>query len=435
MGSLDLIENNLVFLDEQDHKKLSASEVLPGDLLIVKASVGEKVCRFPSRFARGNITQHIIGVRPNGYADMDYVAAVLFSPVGRRQLARRSLGSIIQYLGVVDARSVLIPSLEPSAQRYIGDEVRQGEGLRARARTLRDVVQSSFVAAGFLAAPEPVRKVGRVRWQALVDRLDALHYRVDLLKNLEAIRRHRTVALGSKKDFGELADGDHGNPVYGSGPIYVRATELNGGLLDGATDVRLDETYAARLPASVWATAEDVMFSIVATLGAVGIVEGGTRAVMSRGVAKVRPLSLPKHYVKAFMRTPTFGLELLRRSVGTIQRGVYLENLQGLEIPLLPTQDIASIARAEAASDAYVAAARCVAGAARLLVEALIEGRLAEADLLAAQRALEAGDRSVDRALLSGLRRDTGVDAPVLFPDLDAFYAFLDDQGPAGGGH
>jgi len=324
----------------------------------------------------------------------------------------------------------LVPALSLDAQRYIGDKVRQAERLRERARGLRHSVRASFLAAGFVAVPEPVQKVGRVRWQAVGDRLDAIHYRADLLGNLEKIQHHRTLSLGSRKDFGELGDGDHGNPIYGTGPIYVRATELSGGLLDGATDVRLDEAYAARLPASVWATEEDVMFSIVATLGAVGIVEDGTRAVMSRGVAKVRPLSLPKHYVKAFMRTPTFGLELLRRSVGTIQRGVYLESLQGLEIPLLPPRDIELIAKAEADSDACIAAARRVAAAAKLLVGHLIDARMAEADLVAAQKALEAGDRNADREILKGLRQSDAPDAKPLIADVDALYALLD--GPEG---
>ena len=129
----------------------------------------------------------------------------------------------------------LVPALSLDAQRYIGDKVRQAERLRERARGLRHSVRASFLAAGFVAVPEPVQKVGRVRWQAVGDRLDAIHYRADLLGNLEKIQHHRTLSLGSRKDFGELGDGDHGNPIYGTGPIYVRATELSGGLLDGAS--------------------------------------------------------------------------------------------------------------------------------------------------------------------------------------------------------
>lgn len=64
--------------------------------------------------------------------------------------------------------------------------------------------------------------------------------------------------------------------------------------------------------------------------------------------------------------------------------------------------------------------------AARLIVEQLIEGTLSESDLITAQKALEAGDRSADRAILQSLRRGDAPDAPPLFPDLDALYALLD---------
>ena len=65
--------------------------------------------------------------------------------------------------------------------------------------------------------------------------------------------------------------------------------------------------------------------------------------------------------------------------------------------------------------------------AATQLVEHLIEGHLTEADLIAAQQALESGNRDPDRAILASLKTSTAEDAPALFPDLDALYALLDE--------
>jgi type I restriction enzyme, S subunit len=65
--------------------------------------------------------------------------------------------------------------------------------------------------------------------------------------------------------------------------------------------------------------------------------------------------------------------------------------------------------------------------AAKLLVEALIEGKLSEADLKAAQEGLERGDTTLDREILARLTRK-GIDnpnEPPLFPDLDALYTAL----------
>jgi type I restriction enzyme S subunit len=245
--------------------------------------------------------------------------------------------------------------------------------------------------------------------------------------NLADIRRYKTVCLGWASDFTGLADGDHGNPTYGTGPLYVRATELTGGILDTNSNVRLDQGYSASLPSSVWASSEDVLFSIVATLGAVGVLEDGSRAVLSRGVAKVRPLTMPQAYLKAYMRTHAFGSELLRRSVGTIQRGVYLESLQTLDIPVIEPPVVNAIASNEAAADRCIAFSRVLTHSAKLLVERLIEGLIPEIDLVAAQKALEGDDRSADEAILQALRQSDAPGAKPLIPDLPRLYALLDE--------
>ena len=71
--------------------------------------------------------------------------------------------------------------------------------------------------------------------------------------------------------------------------------------------------------------------------------------------------------------------------------------------------------------------------ASKLLVEHLIDGRLTEADLVAAQKGLEAGNRDADRAILQTLRQGEGADAAPLIPDIDTLYALLDE--PDEGSH
>ena len=51
-----------------------------------------------------------------------------------------------------------------------------------------------------------------------------------------------------------------------------------------------------------------------------------------------------------------------------------------------------------------------------------------EAELVATQRALEAGDRSADREILKRLRQSDAPDAKALIADVEALYALLDDS-------
>ncbi len=67
--------------------------------------------------------------------------------------------------------------------------------------------------------------------------------------------------------------------------------------------------------------------------------------------------------------------------------------------------------------------------AAKLLVEALIEGNLQETELKAAQKALQQGDNSLDREILSRLtRKGYNVSGePPIFPDLNDLYKVLQE--------
>ncbi|MCS8081666.1 hypothetical protein N0457_33235, partial [Pseudomonas aeruginosa] len=62
----------------------------------------------------------------------------------------------------------------------------------------------------------------------------------------------------------------------------------------------------------------------------------------------------------------------------------------------------------------------------KYLVESLIEGQLTEAELLTAEKALQAGNDRLDRVILSRLNTD-GIDGqgPVLFGDLGELYQLL----------
>jgi type I restriction enzyme, S subunit len=177
VGNMQVLYDGMAHLDPKVHERLSSSEVHPGDLLIVKASVGEKICRIPDSMPKANITQHIIAIRPNGNVDADYLVAFLFCRFGRSQLVRRSLGSIIQYLGVTDARTVLYPAIGRLAQTYVGDIVRQSLRLRDYAQQLLHRVD--LLHDLYIPRQDTLpfgRRTQRVIPTRLSDRLDAEHF-------------------------------------------------------------------------------------------------------------------------------------------------------------------------------------------------------------------------------------------------------------------
>jgi type I restriction enzyme S subunit len=80
----------------------------------------------------------------------------------------------------------------------------------------------------------------------------------------------------------------------------------------------------------------------------------------------------------------------------------------------------------QTAQACYFASATLTATA-TTLVEHLIDGRITEADLVAAQKALDGSDRNADREILKALQRSDAPDAKPLIADVDALYTLLDE--------
>ena len=132
-------------------------------------------------------------------------------------------------------------------------------------------------------------------------------------------------------------------------------------------------------------------------------------------------------FYHAFFRSDAATQQLVRWNSGTTYPTIEPDVATYV---LAPQYDIAVVERLGrrwlAKFDAIYGAQRLI-DVSKLLVEHLIDGRLHEADLVAAQKALEAGDPSVDLQLLKGLRHSDAPDAKPLIPDVDALYALLDE--------
>ena len=426
VGSMEVLLDGMAHLAPEVHEELSDSEVIPGDLLIVKASVGEKICRVPSWMPRANITQHIIGIRPNGHVDMDYVAAFLFCQYGRRQLVRRSLGSIIQYLGITDSKNVLFPRIKSTAQKYIGEKVRQAEQLRQHAsRVRRNLQQVANHGTGDETTDQEKNICHRANHALLAHRLDPKYYEPHILSMERRIREAGSVTIGELKP--SVTNGFEWRRFVDVGTPFVTVSEVSSG--------RLDLSNAPLIPAELGVpdkASVNERCLLVVRSGSVGCAVKAHRedshAALSSDIIRVEfPGESTTAAVAAFLGTSSGIALLLRAAYGTVMPKLAQEELLLVPIPTrvleLGTEICEMVNSAEAST-------RCVQRliiAAKLLVEALIEGKVTEAEFVAAQETLERGDDSADRALLRRLTRH-GLDIPgqpPLFPDLDALYTLL----------
>lgn len=142
----------------------------------------------------------------------------------------------------------------------------------------------------------------------------------------------------------KITDGDHGNPQYetsGNGIPYIRVIDVKHNQIDWDGVLKISNDYAGKISKSCFAKNQDVLVSIVGTLGESFLVkENFLPLTVSRGFAiltikdEVNP-----EYVLAFTKTQAFLNQLEKYKVGSVQKGVYLSNIKKIKIPI-PTLEI-----------------------------------------------------------------------------------------------
>lgn len=425
VGQFEALSENFAYLAPSVHEQLKVSEVVPGDLLLVKASVGEKICKVPEWLPKANITQHIIGIRPNQSKDTDYISAFLFCYYGVGQLQRYSLGSIIQYLGITDAKDVNLYSPDPLVQKYIGDKVRQAEQLRAWAKLLRTSVDAHLNSLN-LPINEPPALLNRVSAQTMEDRLDPRPYRTHYLCLVREIEK---LPHDSISTLVELASGcpvSSNDFLENSGIPLVRIRNIGFddfiGLDTGVSqDVYQDATkYQAK----------DKMIVV----GMDGIfrsqffISDELPMLVNQRVAMLSPQNIRGELLTHWLNRPEGQMQLNQWAVKTTVEHTSLSDIGRVLIPRLDKGLENKLADYLLNARLAYRYAKFLTQVAKTLVEALIEGQLTEQQLIQAQQALEDGDNSFDQAILSKLSAEGYAieGATPLFSDVDELYSLLE---------
>jgi type I restriction enzyme S subunit len=411
VGSMQVLYDGMAYLDPTVHEELVASEVRPGDLLVVKASVWEKICRIPDSMPKANITQHIIAIRPNGNADADYIAAFLFGRYGRSQLVRRSLGSIIQYLGVNDARTVLYPPIDRRAQTYIGNKVRQAEQLRDYGRQAlkkaSDLLEPCLHWHGNLTDAHRFR---RMKPSEIADRLDGNFNsptRFHMMEHLAA-KRVRLDELAILADVSAMIGwkGLTTEHYTETGPWLLRGVEIVNGVIDFDALVSVAQDKYDEQP-QIHLEKGDVALSKDGTIGKAAVIPDlPQQMAVGSTVARLRlrePKGINPYYLEHVLNHPVVQIQIASFATGMAQPHITQEWIEQLQIPRAACE--ATVAALVHKHHVALAAARDLTLASRFLVEALIDGHQTESDFVEAHQGLENGDPSADRSVLRRLTR------------------------------
>jgi type I restriction enzyme, S subunit len=334
---------------------------------------------------------------------------------------------------VTDAvRGLRIYPLAPTAQQtYIGDKVRQAERLRTRARGLeKELLEKGSILIPLTAPTESSKKGWRINKGDVTDfRLNPEYFRIHHIEQERLSQRPSFAGLDQvveRFSYGTSTKAEY--VPSGSGIKFIRGCDLDWNHIRQEDILDLSNRYKGDVGNNLLGP-RDVLITRSGTVGISSAVPDAL-VVAAYGSFMIR-LTVNEGWNPVFVAwvlNSWLGQRQIRRlESGAVQLNVNIEELKTIRIwsPSFEIQqEIVGQVNLRGELEAYSVS---LITAAKFLVEALIEGLVSEADLITVQKALEAGDRTPDREILSRLTRK-GMDTPgepPLFPDLESLYNTL----------
>lgn len=412
----------------------------PGTFVFARVGVYPHVGVIPAGVGDCTISSKIIAAVCRPSSDPHYLFAFFRGKHGRPLLFAAQKSTAQPTIGTYEILQTVVPVPCAAAQRYIGDKVRQAERMTEAGRQIQRRI-STFLAS-FHPASVPNGRTSRVSAAQLMDTLNANPYMARFVHAQEIVDRHPSGTIDQLSS--SVADGPFGSNLtvsdYRVGPDathpVVRVKNCENGFFDREDLVWIDAGKQSELIRSE-VLAGDLLVTKAGRIGSAAVYpddlpEGNITSHLIR--ARIKP-PIDAYYVSEFLETPVGRAVTLRHSFKSTRPELTKAEIEACQIPLLPEGEMAEIARLARSKNRFSENSVLLIAAARLFVEALIEGRCSEAELADAQRSLQEGNRDLDRNLLTRLSKG-GLDVQSgakLFPDVGALYKALDDLRDSAG--
>ena len=370
----------------------------------------------------------------NGPNDPRFIATYFNCKYGYKQSLRLVSGGIQGHVMPNPFKNLLVPIPSFLAQKYVGEKVRQAERLRERARVLERESLDFFHLPDWTGERAGAQRSYRNKPSDLrTARLDATHYDPAHLHLAEILKRRGAVPLSrAASPVKEQWDRRSEEFFY----LEIGGIELGSGSVTPTRMHTEDAPSRAQKLVKPW----DVLVSTVRpnrkNVTLVSELSPNLPIVASTGFAVLRfPTKEAAVFYQSWLRSDAATQQLMQWNAGGAYPAIDDSVPISILVPVFHDEIVIQHGRQWLLKIVGSKIAVELTIAARLLVEALIEGRVAEAELNEAQEGLERGHGAADRKLLMRLTKN-GIDMPgepPLFSDLDALYHALELVTDTGG--
>jgi len=169
-------------------------------------------------------------------------------------------------------------------------------------------------------------------------RFDAEYFKPEYLEYEYKINELNYFQLGDRFITSLITDGDHGNPEYvEEGVDYIKVEQLSDIDLDLSEVHKVSTKCVQQQSSSNFVDKFDILLSMKGTLGKTTIVLNDYYAILNRDIAKIqiKQENINPFYVLMYLRSK-YGYSFIEKfSSGAVQKGLYLNKIMKIKIPLL----------------------------------------------------------------------------------------------------
>lgn len=424
--------SDVIYVDLKCKDMVAKSICETGDLIVCRKGKVGAASAVSADMNGAAISENVTRFRLQESYDGDFLAAFLNSNHGRMRFLREATGVIQKWINNEKLRQISVIRIDSSAEKYIGDKVRQAEQLRAWAKRLALSIEDLLTSSDdYLSACRThEKKTTRPQLSDLSNRLDPKYYGNKAIAVHRFTRKTGTPLAALIKS---VANGFEERSFIENGLAYITVSEVSSGRLDAQSAPKISKSINVPQKAVIHETCVLVVRTgSIGTAVKVHALDKGC-AISSHLIRLEFEDEETAAAVAVFLNSSAGKVLLHKISYGAVQPQIGQEELLALHIPEYvlneKTQCLALLNSYELA----IRASKSLTVSAKNLVEALIEGQLTEQQLIQAQQALEDGDNSLDLAILSKLSaKGYAIEgATPLFSDVDELYSLLEDAEQA----
>lgn len=413
------------------HKnELAKSTLKSGDVLVIRKGDMGNACVVPSDVNEANCSSEVIYLKMKDSSEPYFLVSYLNCEQGQKAFKRLGRGTIIPGVSLLDVPFLPVPQFSETAQKYIGDKVRQAEQLRAWAKSVKQ--QAAELLPAYIREIQQYEAKSYRAKDIVPERLDSLFYHPDYI----ALERKMKAKGCNRLGLVAKQIKDSWNKKKAETFEYYEIGGLD--ITTGQVLSTKTQTVGAPSRAKTKVQQGDVLVSTVRpNRKNVGFIVGSvtdSEMVATSGFSVLRFSSLARAaFYHAWLRTDDATAQLMRWNSGSAYPAIDDDVPLNIIVPEFEQEFVDSWGQKLLDAQFAYVYARKLTEAAKTLVETLIEGQLTEQQLIQAHQALEDGDNSLDQAILGKLGNEGYAieGSTPLFSELDELYRLLESAAQA----